>query len=185
VTAKTDAELIAQAGRDSDAFGQLYTRHVTAVHRYVAGRVPESVSGELTAETFARAYLSRRRFRDLAGGSARPWLLGIAGNLVGSYYERQKIETRARAKLGMPIVSYELDLDEANERVDAERLSGPLESALGALPPHQRHAIELRIVGGLPYREVARTLGCSEIAARIRVSRALGSLSNRLKGVNP
>jgi RNA polymerase sigma-70 factor (ECF subfamily) len=185
VTAQTDAELIREARRDPEAFGELYRRHVTAVQRFLATRVPEGVAGELTAETFARAYLSLRRFRDLAGGSGRPWLLGIACNLVRTYYERRRVDRRARERLGMPIVSYELDLDEANERIDAGRLSAPLESALQALPAHQRDAVELRIVAGLPYREVARTLGCSELAARIRVSRALGSLSHHLKGANP
>jgi RNA polymerase sigma factor (sigma-70 family) len=104
---------------------------------------------------------------------------------VGTYYERRSIDRRARERLGMPIVTYELDLDEANERMDASRLSAPLECALRALPAHQRDAVELRIVAGLSYREVARTLGCSEIAARIRVSRALGVLSHHLKGANP
>jgi RNA polymerase sigma factor (sigma-70 family) len=185
VSAKTDAELIDAAKHDAEPFGEVYRRHVAAVHRFLRARAPDGVAGELTAETFARAYLSLRRFRDLAGGSARPWLLGIAGNLVATYYERQRIERRARERLGMPLVSYDLDLDEANERIDADMLSAPLAFALDALPAHQRDAVELRVVAGLPYRDVARALGCSEIAARIRVTRALGSLSNYLKGANP
>ncbi len=181
---KTDAELIKAARKDKEAFGDLYRRHVAAVHRFLGGRVPAPVVGELTAETFARAYLSLSRFRDLADGSARPWLYGIAGNLVGSYYHREKVDRRARERLGMPIVSYDLDLDEANERLDAESLTEPLETALSALPAHQRDAIELRVIEGLPYRDVARKLGCSEVAARIRVNRGLGSLSNYLKGAS-
>jgi RNA polymerase sigma-70 factor (ECF subfamily) len=185
VTAKTDAELVEDAVRDPEAFGELYRRHLAAVHRFLATRVPDAIAGELTAETFARAYLSLRRFRDLADGSCRPWLLGIAGNLVGTYYKRSRIDRRARERLGMPIVSYEVGFDEADERIDARRLSAPLASALRLLPAHERDAVELRIVEGLPYRDVARTLGCSEVAARIRVSRALGSLSNHLTGANP
>jgi len=41
---------------------------------------------------------------------------------------------------------------------------------------------ELRIVDELSYEQVASSLECSEVAARIRVTRALGSLSRRLKG---
>jgi RNA polymerase sigma-70 factor (ECF subfamily) len=184
VTAKTDAELIRESRASSEAFGEFYRRHVAAVHRFLATRVPGEVAGELTAETFARAFLSLGRFRDLAGGSGRPWLLGIAGNLVGTYFERRRIDSRARERLGMPLTSYDLDLDAANDRIDANRLSVPLETALKALPTHQRTAVELRVVAGLPYRDVAQALGCSEIAARIRVSRALGSLSDQLKGAN-
>ena len=47
------------------------------------------------------------------------------------------------------------------------------------------HPSELRIVRALSYREVAGSLGCSEVAARIRVARGLGSLSRLLKGVSP
>jgi DNA-directed RNA polymerase specialized sigma24 family protein len=36
----------------------------------------------------------------------------------------------------------------------------------------------------LPYKQVARSLDCSEVAARIRVTRAIDSLSRLLKGVS-
>ena len=81
MTAKRDALLIREARTDPDAFGELYRRHAQAVHSFVRGRVPERVAGELTAETFAQAALSLKRFRDEAGGSGLPWLYGIARNL--------------------------------------------------------------------------------------------------------
>jgi len=178
----TDAQLIRRAREDPEAFGELYCRHAHAVDRFLRLRVPAGVAAELTAETFAQAALSLRRFRDEKDGSALPWLYGIAGNLVRTFHERHQAEQRARARLGMPLHSYEVDLDEAGDRLDAERLAPQLGEALHALPLSQRQALELRVHDDLPYADVALALGCSEVAARIRVTRALASLSRRLKG---
>ena len=48
----------------------------------------------------------------------------------------------------------------------------------------QRRALELRIVHGLPYDAVAGRLGCSQNAARLRVSRALRALTTQLRGAS-
>jgi RNA polymerase sigma-70 factor (ECF subfamily) len=179
---KTDAQLIQIARSDLEAFGELYRRHAHAIDSFLRARGPQRVAGELTAETFAQAALSLRRFRDEADGSAAPWLFGIARNLLRTYYERERIETRARERLGLPLRTYELDADATNERIDAEKLAPTLQRALDGLPETQRRAVELRVLSELPYEHVAESLGCSEVAARIRVNRALGSLSRILKG---
>jgi RNA polymerase sigma-70 factor, ECF subfamily len=179
---KTDTDLIRAARSDPDAFGELFRRHAADVDRFVRSRAPASVSAELTAETFAQAALSLRRFRDHASGSALPWLYGIARNLVRRYHHRARVDTSARRRLGLPACSYELDLDLTNGRLDAERLAPSLAAALDALPQSQRQAVELRVIDELPYDQIAGWLGCSEVAARIRVTRALGTLSRLLKG---
>src|SRR5205814_9767830 len=66
-------------------------------------------------------------------------------------------------------------LEAVSDRLDAERLRPALDSALAQLPAGQRDAVELRVVRALSYAEVASSLGCSEVAARIRVMRALRS----------
>ena len=178
----TDAQLIQRACTDPDAFAELYRRHAEAVDRFVRRRSPARVAGELTAETFAQAALSLRRFRDDMDGSALPWLCGIARNLVRTFHERERVERRARERLGMPYHSYELGIEEAGDRLDAARLAPELSAALHTLPASQQRAVEFRVLDDLPYAQVALALGCSEVAARIRVTRALNSLSQRLKG---
>ena len=180
----TDAQLVCAARNDPDAFAELYGRHACAVNDFLRSRVPERVAGELTAETFAQAALGLKRFRDEADGSALPWLYGIARNLLRTFYERERIESKARDRLGLPRDSYELDVQATNDRLDAERLRPRLSSALDSLPTLQRRALELRVVEELPYRQVASSLGCSEVAARVRVTRALASLSRLLKGAS-
>lgn len=182
---RTDAQLIREARDDPDAFAELYLRHRQSLYRWLRMRAPEPVAAELTAEAFAQAALGLKRFRDEANGSAAPWLFGIAKNLLRRFHEAERVETRARKRLGMPVRSYELDLDELGRRADAASLEPELASAVGSLPPGQREALELRVVQERDYRDVAASLGVSEVAARLRVMRALNTLSRLLKGVTP
>lgn len=125
--------------------------------------------------TFAQAWLSRRSFRDRREGSALPWLLGIARNVLRESARRDRVESRARARLGLPL---DLAAEDGYDDVDA-RLS-PRESlaaALERLPEHERETLELRVVDGLAYDEIAGTLSIRPAAARLRVSRALRRLS--------
>lgn len=179
----TDAELIRRARTDADAFAELYSRHVARVHRVVATRVPAANAPDIVSEAFAQAALSLRRYRDPGDGSAAAWLCGIALNLVRRAYARQRIETRARTRLGIPAQAAELDVDAVVARLDAEALRELLGSALSDLSAGQQQAVELRIVRELEYCDVARELGTTVVGARIRVMRALKSLSDALKGV--
>ena len=60
-----------------------------------------------------------------------------------------------------------------------ERLSlrEQLSAALDAVPAHERDALALRVVDGLPYETVAERLAIRPAAARLRVSRALRRLA--------
>ena len=53
---RTDASLLRAAATDPSAFGELYARHVEAVYRWFRRRIDRAAS-DLTAETFARAWL--------------------------------------------------------------------------------------------------------------------------------
>jgi RNA polymerase sigma-70 factor (ECF subfamily) len=181
----TDAQLIIRAREDPEALAQLYLRYQERLYRWFRLRLPEAAASELTAELFAQVALGLKRFRDEADGSAAPWLYGIAKNLLRRYYERGRIEESGRRRLGLPIRSYEQDFEAVEERIRASQLGQDLESALSSLPKGQRDALELRIVGELPYQAVAASLGCSETAARIRVMRALGKLSRLFGAVAP
>src|SRR6478672_378509 len=89
---RTDAELIHAARTDAGAFRELYDRYAGRVHGYHLRRTRDlHAAHDLTAETFAQAWLARRRFRDRAGGSAGPWLFGIARNLVSQSVRRRRI----------------------------------------------------------------------------------------------
>lgn len=171
----TDAKLLAE--ESSAAFRTLYDRHADVVAGFLARRTgSRDVAHDLAAEVFAQAWLSRRAFRDLAGGSARPWLLGIARNVLAASVRRRRLEDEACARLGV------FDrVDRHAEGVSPEEawlegLDTALEEALAGLPADQRRAVELRVLDDLPYEAVSDRLGTTPAAARVRVHRALAAL---------
>jgi RNA polymerase sigma-70 factor (ECF subfamily) len=171
----TDVVLLRASDEAPEPFTVLYMRHAGTVHGWLARRIAWAAS-DLTAETFAQAWLSRGRFRDDRGGSALPWLLGIAGNLLADAARHDRIETRARERLGLP-----LDLATEDGYLEVEQRLSPraaLARHLESLAPHERDALELRIVHELSYEEVARRLDIRPAAARLRVSRALRRLAS-------
>jgi RNA polymerase sigma-70 factor (ECF subfamily) len=174
-----DAELIRRARDDPDALGELYLRHRDRVYAWFRMRAPESAA-DLTAELFAQVALSLHRFRDEAGGSAAPWLYGIAKNLLCRYRDSGRSETAARRRLGMPLRSYAADFEAVEERLSPPASAPALQAGLASLPAVQREAVELRVVEELPYAAVAARAGCSETAARLRVMRGLGKLATLL-----
>jgi len=170
---RTDAQLLRESA-DGAAFAELYRRHAPIIHAWFRRRLDWAAS-DLTAETFAQAWLSRRRFRDERDGSALPWLFGIARNVARASARRDRIETKARAKLGLPV---DLAAEDGFSRVDEELSPRPaLTDAIDGLPDHEREALELRVVDELPYPEVADRLAIRPAAARLRVSRALRRLA--------
>ena len=119
----------------------------------------------------------------MADGSGAPWLFGIARNLLRQYHKHNRIESAARERLGMPTAWAECeDYEAVDERMFASSLAPRLRHAVRALPTEQQRALELRIVQQLDYEEVAGALGCSQNAARLRVSRALRALGLKLRG---
>jgi RNA polymerase sigma-70 factor (ECF subfamily) len=173
---RTDAELLVAARTDPAAFRELYDRYASSLHNFVVRRTGDThAAHDLTAETFAQAWLARKRFRDQAGGSAGPWLYGIARNLIAQSVRRRRIELAACTKLGM---LERLDEPRATVQPTEAWLDG-LDEAFAELPDGERAAVELRVLGGLDYDEVAATLATSEGAARVRVARGLGRLRDR------
>src|SRR5436309_15767065 len=100
---KTDNELLRAAKTDPAAFRELYDRYAVDVHGFHLRRTRDAhAAHDLTAETFAQAWLARQRFRDYAGGSAGPWLFGIARNLLAQSVRRRRIELAACERLRIP-----------------------------------------------------------------------------------
>jgi RNA polymerase sigma-70 factor, ECF subfamily len=174
---RSDAALLAAARTEVGAFRELYDRYAERVLGYHLRRTrDEDAAHELTAETFAQAWVARTRFRDECGGTAGPWLFGIARNVLLASVRRRALEAGARERLGM--------LAEPAATPDESWLDG-LDEALDELPDAQREAIELRVVGDLGYDEVAARQGTTPAAARVRVHRGLASLRTRLSKETP
>jgi RNA polymerase sigma factor (sigma-70 family) len=169
---RSDADLLAAAQTDAGPFRELYDRYADRVLGYHLRRCrDDDAAHELTAETFAQAWLVRARFRDECGGSAGPWLFGIARNVLLASVRRRRLEAGARERLGMLA---------APAAVPEESWLDGLDEALDELPESQREAIRLRVLDDLEYADVASALGTTPAAARVRVHRGLSTLRARL-----
>ena len=173
---RSDAELLAAARSNAEAFRELYDRYADRVYGYHLRRSQDShAAHDLTAETFAQAWLSRRRFRDEARGSAGPWLFGIARHVLLVSVRRRQLEQSACERLGM------LDaVDREPPPQPEEHWLAGLDEALAYLPPEQQEAIRLRVVEDLAYDEAAELLETTPQAVRARVSRGLSALRKLL-----
>ena len=168
--------------RNPGEFHGFYERHALRLRSWLRRETGSTdVANDLTAETFAQALVSLRRFRGSTEAEAVAWLYGIAHNLLRQYRRRQRVETSARKRLGMPMRDY-AEYDEAEELADAQLLAPALEEALAGLPAHEREALDLRVVDGLRFDEIAERLAVASPAARMRVTRALRALRARLEG---
>ena len=121
-----------------------------------------------------------RRTRDPElGGSAVGWLFGIARHQLLRAMQRGQVEQRARDRLGIGRI--ELDDDELERLLafaESEPTATQLTTALDALPPDQRAALNARVLEEQDYNAIARSSGTAEATIRKRVSRALDSLRN-------
>ena len=168
---------------DVEAFAALYREHAEGLLAFFARRTLDAeAAADLTAETFAQALASRRRFRD-RGEGAGPWLYGIAQHQLAHYYRRGRASAKARRRVGMPVrtpLSND-DLQRIEELIDLTEVAGEVRRAMAELPAGLREAVSLRIVESQPYTAIAAELGCTEQAARLRVSRGLRRLATTIQ----
>lgn len=93
----SDVDLAARFRLDSDTFTAVYDRYFRDIYLYVAGRLDVQAAEDIAAETFLVAFGQRDRF-DPGRGSLRPWLFGIATNLVARHRRKEARHYRALAR---------------------------------------------------------------------------------------
>jgi RNA polymerase sigma factor (sigma-70 family) len=166
----TDAELIRVSLAEPGAFAALFDRHAASVHRYVAKRVGRDDAEDLVGDTFATAFRLRIRF-DLERADARPWLFGIATNLVHHHWRSEGRRIRREAS-ALPIASISDPADEASSRLFFQGHATPIAEALGQLDAASLDVLLLVAGPGLTYEEVAIALDIPVGTVRSRLFRA-------------
>jgi RNA polymerase sigma factor (sigma-70 family) len=165
-----DADVITASLERPERFAVVFDRHAPQIHRYLARRLGGQVADDLMGETFLIAFGGRARY-DAAYPSARPWLYGIATNLVGQRRREEAREYRLRAALGPP-ADQDCHADRVAERVAAQAMTGRLAGALAVLARRDRDVLLLIAWEGLSYEEVAAALGIPLGTVRSRLYRA-------------
>jgi RNA polymerase sigma factor (sigma-70 family) len=162
------------------AFGALFDRHARAVYNHCFRLTANWAAAEdHTQTTFLLAWRKRARVT-LVHGSALPWLLAVATNVVRS--DRRTLARRLRLAARVPADRPAADhADDVAERVDDERRMARVLAAARRLPRAQREALALCVWSGVPYPDAAAVLGIAESSVRARVSKARARLAALLE----
>lgn len=174
----TDAEILLRSTSDPAAFADIFERHIVAVLSYARRRVGAAAGEEIAAQTFLVAFERRATF-DPSFASARPWLLGIATNIIRHHLRHERVHLAALRRVPIDAPAEQVD-DPA--RVDAERLFPTVRKALLDLSVDDRATFLLVALGDVTYEEAARSLGIPVGTVRSRIHRARGLLRERLRG---
>jgi RNA polymerase sigma-70 factor (ECF subfamily) len=131
-------------------------------------------AADCLAETFLVAWDKRDRLPSELE-QARPWLFGVARNVLRRSQKRDSRASTAKAELAREISGAQRQIPEDD----------PVRAALQRLPPIDREIIEMLAWDQLAPREVAAILELSPNAVRIRAHRARLKLREELKSQSP
>ena len=178
-----DATVIESSWQDPETFAQLYDRHAVPIYRYASRRLGEEMADDIVAETFLAAF-RRRKDYDLQRPDARPWLYGIAANLIGKHRRAEVRMLRAFARTGAdPAV--EGHADRIDSQVSAAAVQPDLAAAVAALSPGDRDVLLLVAWADLSYEQTATALGIPPGTVRSRLHRARAKIREALGDRNP
>jgi len=160
---------------ESELFAEIFDRHHTVIRGYLRRRLPRETADELAADVFVIGFKDRERF-DFVSPDARPWLFGIASNLVHRHRRTEVRALRAYARTAVdPLAAPRIRSGPETNVIEA-RLAG----ALASLKAKDREALFLFACAELTYEEIARALRIPVGTVRSRLSRARLQLRERL-----
>jgi RNA polymerase sigma factor (sigma-70 family) len=178
-----DAALIERSWHEPEAFAALYDRHAAPIHRFAGRRLGDQLADDVVGETFLAAFRRRKRY-DLRRADARPWLYGIAANVIGKHRRAEVRMLRAFARTGAdPVAAGHADL--VDSRVCAAAVQRDLAAALAALTAGDRDVLLLIAWADLSYEETAAALGIPVGTVRSRLHRARRKVREALGGQDP
>ena len=168
-----EIRLARDALANTNAFAELYRRHVTRVYRYHVAHTGNTKDAEdLTSQTFMAAFEGLRSFR--GSGSFAAWIMGIASKKRLMYFRGHKLEMPLDEALHYPSPGLPTD-KAALQRLELDSVS----KAMKKIPSDRAEALILSYFGGLSHLEVGRVLNKSEAAVKMLISRGLQDLRER------
>jgi RNA polymerase sigma-70 factor (ECF subfamily) len=161
---------------DAERFRVLYQSEVIALLGYAARRVdrPEDAA-DVVADVFTAVW---RRIDEVpAGSDARPWLFGVARNVVANHRRgarrRDRLTDRLRGELRLMTTSTRTSTEDVDE----------VRQALGRLTSDDRELLLLTNWEALSPTEVAIAMGLPAGTVRSRLHRARQQLRRELGGL--
>ncbi|MFJ9676717.1 RNA polymerase sigma factor [Streptomyces sp. NPDC101194] len=156
---------------DRDALGELYDEHAQVLYRYALRVTGDWAEAEdVVSSTFLAAWRSREKLRP-DGDGLRPWLLGIATNIMRRNARARRCREIALARVPERGSIPDFADDLVTHLADTEQLRAA-HAALARLRRRDREVFTLVVWAGLDYAAAAEALGVPVGTVRSRLSRA-------------
>jgi RNA polymerase sigma factor (sigma-70 family) len=159
------------------SFEAAFEAEFARLNRYLRRRVGAAAADDLSAETFATAYANWERFDQ--SRSIRPWLHGIAANLVRHHWRDERRMLRAYARTGVDPVLVEDETDA--DRLDAADSFRTIAADVAGLRARDREILLLHAWAELSDREIAEALSLPIGTVKSRLHRMRERLRNRIE----
>ena len=185
----SDAALVERAlDNDLAAFEQLVARYQTKIVSYSTRMLGDHDDGEDVAqEVFIKAYRSLESFRGASSFST--WIYRIATNLCIDRARKRKRSPQQAYSLDEPLDKDEdrggRDLPdltaEPSRNVEREELREQVRLTVAEMPEKLRAVLLMCDIQGMPYEDIAQTLGCPVGTVKSRLFHARADLARRLR----
>jgi RNA polymerase sigma factor (sigma-70 family) len=174
----TDADVIAQSRGDPERFAVIFDRHADEIYRYAARRADRQAASDIVSEVFLAAFRNRGRY-DQGRADARPWLYGIATNVISQHLRAEGRRANLLAAAPRPQPA-EVPVEEISDRITAERLRPVMLGVLSALSPADRELVLLVAWAELSYEQAAQALDIPVGTVRSRLHRVRAKVRRAL-----
>jgi RNA polymerase sigma factor (sigma-70 family) len=174
----TDSDIIRRSRDSPVVFGELYDRHASVIYRYAARRAGDFAADDVTSETFLVAWEQLAAY-DLDRDDARPWLFGIATNLLRRHHRAEARMLKAAAKAASREVVGD-DSERISARVDASAATARIARTLRSMAPIDRETLLLYAWADLTYEGIALAMDVPVGTVRSRLNRARRTLRTQL-----
>ena len=161
--------------RDTEAFGEMYRRHASAVAAIAARVTPDRMSADDITQGAFLALWTRAAKIDVRSGSLRAWLVTVARNAAIDRVRRLRPVGRldeTHALLADPARTEDFAMQNETQR--------EIGRALATLAEDQRTVIELAYFGELSQSEIAAATGVPLGTVKGRVRLAMQHLRRAL-----
>lgn len=156
-----------------EAFVDIVRRHEAAIHGYLARRAGDQAADDLLGEVWLRAFAARQGY-DGRYDDARPWLYGIARNVLRGHFKASREIDRADPQETLD------PWDEVTDRLDLAARARAVASAVRTLPAPEREVLLLVAWEQMTPAEAAAVLNIPPGTARSRLHRARATLRTRV-----
>ena len=137
----------------------------------------EQDARDVTQDVYVRAFRSLSRFRGEARVST--WLYRITANCAATTLSRNSKRRHESIDDGVQVADKSAGADPHQQATLREEQSA-VEALVLTLPPRMRAVVVLRDVYELSHEDIARELGITETAAKVRLHRARRKLRDLL-----